>query len=292
MSAIPQKIALIQMTMSAKPAENLRQATRLLAAAAKNGATVACLPELFLTPYFCQREDAANFDLAEPIPGATTQELCRLARSLNLVVVASLFERRARGVYHNTAAVIDADGALCGVYRKSHIPDDPNFYEKFYFTPGDTGFRSFATRAGKIGVIICWDQWFPESARLTALTGADIIFAPTAIGRLPTENGPRQHAAWETVQRGHAVANGVYYAACNRAGFERTADGDGIEFWGQSFIADPMGEVLALAPVAGEAIIYAEMRPRVIEDTRRTWPFFRDRRPELYAGLPRVWNDA
>lgn len=292
------KIALLQMSMSADKEKNLSTAIDCLTQAANNGAQIACLPELFLTPYFCQRELHSNFALAEEIDGATTKKLSQVAKDLSLVIIASLFEKRALGLYHNTAIVIDNDGKLCGIYRKTHIPDDPNFYEKFYFAPGDTGFKTFTTNIGKIGVIICWDQWFAESARLTALSGAEIIFAPTAIGWHPTEKnefGKRQHNAWETVQRGHAIANGVYFAVCNRTGFElaepQNNNHDGIEFWGQSFIADPMGEIIALAPSNQPAIIYANVNSQLIENTRTAWPFFRDRRGEMYQELTKLYGE-
>ena len=289
------RIGLVQMRMSSDPRANLAAALEKTAAAAKKGARIVCLPELFRTPYFCQREDAALFDLAEPIPGPTTAAFSKLARKLKTVVVVSLFERRAAGLYHNSAAVIDADGRLAGVYRKMHIPDDPCYYEKFYFTPGDLGFKTFDTRYGRVGVLICWDQWYPEAARLTALQGANVIFYPTAIGWHPREKkacGAAQRDAWQTVQRGHAIANGVYVAAVNRVGLEKPAkDADGIEFWGSSFIADPQGVLLAEGAVAKEETLIADVDLNHMEEIRRNWPFLRDRRIDEYAGIMRRFLD-
>ncbi len=259
------------------------------AEAARRGAQVACLPELFRTRYFCQSEETAFFDLAEPLPGPTTDALTKVARDSGIVVIAPVFERRAPGVFHNSAAMIDADGTIAGIYRKMHIPDDPAFYEKFYFTPGDLGFRAFDTRAGRIGTLICWDQWYPEGARLTALAGASILFYPTAIGWHPREkqeHGERQRDAWRTVQRGHAVANGVYLAAVNRVGAEVPGSGgEGIEFWGSSFLCGPQGEILAEASPEREEILFAEVDLARIEEVRRNWPFLRDRRIDAYAPI-------
>lgn len=288
-------VALLQMSMGPEPEKNLEKGITMVREAAKGGARVACLPELFRTRYFCQREDVAFFDLAEKLPGPTTDALSRVARDAGIVVVAPVFERRAAGVYHNSLAVIDADGKVAGIYRKMHIPDDPSYYEKFYFTPGDLGFRAFDTRAGRIGALICWDQWYPEGARLTALAGAAILFYPTAIGWHPhekEEHGGRQLDAWRTVQRGHAVANGVYVAAVNRVGREAPeGDGAGIEFWGSSFICDPQGQVLAEASADREEILFAEVDLAHLEDVRRNWPFLRDRRIDAYGGITRRYLD-
>jgi N-carbamoylputrescine amidase len=290
------RIALAQMRLAAERERNLARALELVADAAGRGAALVCLPELFCTPYFCQREDAAHFDLAESVPGPTTRALADAARRHGVVVVASLFERRAPGIAHNTAAVIDADGSIAGVYRKMHIPDDPAYYEKYYFTPGDLGFGAVDTRAGRIGVLVCWDQWFPEAARLTALAGAEVILYPTAIGWHPAEKaaeGAAQHDAWRTVQRGHAIANGVYVAAVNRVGHEQPGpDAAGLEFWGGSFCCDPQGVVLAEAGSAGEELLVADVSRARIEEVRRNWPFLRDRRIDAYGGLTSRWLDA
>ena len=275
------------MRCDADPDVNLGVAADRVRDAAKQGAQVVCLPELFRTPYFCQREDAALFDLAEPIPGPTSDALAKVARELGVVVVASLFERRAAGVYHNTAVVLDADGTKRGRYRKMHIPDDPLYYEKFYFTPGDLGFRAFDTSVGKLGTLVCWDQWYPEAARLTALAGADVLFYPTAIGWHPREKaeyGAAQVNAWQVMQRAHAIANGVYVAAVNRVGHEGSSDG-GIEFWGTSFVSDPFGVVIAEAPRDDEAVLVVECDRAHQEDVRRNWPFLRDRRIDAYAPI-------
>jgi N-carbamoylputrescine amidase len=256
--------------------------------AAKKGAGIVCLPELFRSQYFCQTEDHKNFELAEEIPGRSTSTLGELARELKIVIVASLFERRRAGVYHNTAAIIDADGKLVGKYRKMHIPDDPLYHEKFYFAPGDLGFQAWQTAHGKIGVCVCWDQWYPEAARLTALRGAEIIFYPTAIGWHPSEKkefGKAQHSAWETIQRSHAIANGCYVAAANRVGHEAPVGGAGIEFWGQSFICGPDGEIMAKGSVDREEIVSAEIEWARVNEHRTHWPFLRDRRIDAYAGL-------
>jgi N-carbamoylputrescine amidase len=250
-----------------------------------------CLPELFRSPYFCQRQDPGVFDLAEPIPGPASDRLAQAARAAGVVLVASLFERRAPGVYHNTAAVYDADGSLLGLYRKMHIPDDPLYYEKYYFTPGDLGFRTFDTRCGRVGVLVCWDQWFPEAARLTALQGARVLLYPTAIGWHPREKaevGASQREAWELIQRSHAIANGVYVAAVNRVGHEGPADG-GLEFWGSSFVCDPFGVVLGRASEEREEVLVVPCDTRRLEDVRRNWPFFRDRRPDAYGPLGQRW---
>ncbi len=284
-------IGLIQMSIGNSPDENLRHAAEMIQQAAAQGARVICLPELFRSRYFCQREDVAQFDLAEAIPGPTTQTLGELARRERVVIIAPLFERRAAGVYHNSAAIIDADGSIAGLYRKMHIPDDPAYYEKFYFTPGDLGFSAIDTAAGKVGTLICWDQWYPEAARLTALQGAETLFFPTAIGWHPHEKaefGAAQRDAWQIVQRGHAIANGVYVAAVNRVGHEIPAEGGpGIEFWGSSFIADPQGIVIAEGSADREEIIVAEIDSARIEDVRRNWPFLRDRRIDAYGGITR-----
>jgi N-carbamoylputrescine amidase len=286
------KVALIQMRCSVDPDDNVARALERIRDAARQGAQLVCLPELFRTQYFCQVEDHAFFDLAEPIPGPTTEALARAAREAGVVVIGSLFERRAAGVYHNTAVVIDADGRLCGSYRKMHIPDDPLYYEKFYFTPGDLGFRAFDTACGRIGALVCWDQWYPEAARLTALAGADVLFYPTAIGWHPaekTEFGPAQASAWQTAQRAHAIANGVYVAAVNRVGHEKSpgAAGAGIEFWGGSFVADPFGVVLAEAAHTEEETLIVTCDRQHQETVRRHWPFLRDRRIDAYGAVTR-----
>ena len=296
MAEAPQKfkVGLIQMACGPDPARNLKTAVSRVRQAAGRGARIVCLPELFRTQYFCQREDAALFDLAEPVPGPTTKALAEVARKEKVVVIASVFEKRAPGIYHNTAAVLDADGSLAGIYRKMHIPDDPLYYEKFYFTPGDLGFRAFDTRAGKIGVLICWDQWYPEGARLTALQGAHILFYPTAIGWHPSEkkkHGKGQHDAWRTIQRSHAIANGLYVAVVNRVGHEdgningKAAKGKGLEFWGGSFLCDAFGAVVAEASHNNEEVLVAEVDLTKLEDVRRNWPFLRDRRIDTYAPI-------
>ena len=288
------RLGLVQMSATPDPEKNLERAIVRVRDAASKGAQIVCLPELFQTQYFCQREDAALFDLAEPIPGPVTTKLAEAAKQLGIVLIASLFEKRAPGVYHNTAVTIDADGTLRGVYRKMHIPDDPLYYEKFYFTPGDLGFRAFDTSVGKVGTLVCWDQWYPEGARLTALQGAQVLFYPTAIGWHPAEKeqfGEAQYDAWQTIQRAHAIANGVYVAVVNRVGFEQgdirgnKAIGKGLEFWGGSFVADPFGRIIAKASHDKEEILIAEVDPRVIEDTRRNWPFLRDRRIDAYGAI-------
>src|SRR5262245_10033288 len=285
-------LGLIQMRCEAEPRANLDKAAARIEQAAKSGAEVICLPELFRSHYFCQRTDPAIFDLAEEIPGPTTHRLAALAKSLGNVIIASLFERRSPGIYHNTAAVFDADGSLLGLYRKMHIPDDPLYYEKYYFTPGDLGFKSFATRFGKIGVLVCWDQWFPEGARLTALQGAQLLVYPTAIGWHPREKaefGADQHQAWEMIQRSHAIANGAYVAAVNRVGHEGPADG-GLQFWGASFVSDPFGRILKRGSHDEEEIIVQTCDLGRIEETRRNWPFLRDRRVDAYGDILKRWS--
>jgi len=282
------KLGLLQTACSPDPRANLKKTLALAERAARQGAQIICTPELFRSQYFCQTEDYENFKLAETIPGPSTDVFQKLARKHKVVVIASLFERRAAGVYHNTAAIIDADGSLLGTYRKMHIPDDPLYYEKFYFTPGDLGFRAWQTRHGKIGVLICWDQWYPEGARLTALQGAQILFYPTAIGWHPVEkaaHGANQHDAWQLIQRSHAVANGCYVAVPNRIGHERPAGGPGIEFWGQSFVAGTSGEILAKASANQEEILIVPVDLRQLDTTRTHWPFLRDRRIDAYGGL-------
>jgi N-carbamoylputrescine amidase len=287
------KIGLIQTACSPDPDANLKKTLALAGRAARRGAQIICTQELFRSQYFCQREDHKNFKLAEPVPGPTTDAFCKFAKKHQVVVIASLFEKRAAGVYHNTAAIIDADGSLLGRYRKMHIPDDPLYYEKFYFTPGDLGFRSWQTKYGNIGVLICWDQWYPEAARLTALQGAQILFYPTAIGWHPGEKkkyGERQHNAWETIQRSHAIANGCYVAVANRIGHEKLA-GRGIEFWGQSFVAGTSGEILAKAGAVQEKILIVPVDLAAVDDTRTHWPFLRDRRIDAYGNLTKRFVD-
>jgi len=288
------RVGLVQMSCGPEPEANLQKAIDRVADAAGRGAQVICLPELFQTQYFCQREDASLFDLAEPIPGPTSAKLGEIAKKHNIVLVASLFEKRAPGVYHNTAAVFDTDGALRGLYRKMHIPDDPLYYEKYYFTPGDLGFRAHNTSFGRVGTLVCWDQWYPEGARLTALQGASILFYPTAIGWHPAEKadfGTAQHDAWRTIQRAHGIANGVYVGVVNRVGFEtgnirgKSASGDGLEFWGGSFLCDPFGTVLAEASHDKEEILIGDVDLRKLEEIRRNWPFLRDRRIDSYAPI-------
>jgi len=293
-------IGLVQMSCGPEPDANLDKAAEKVREAARLGAQIVCLPELFRAQYFCQREDTRLFDLAEPIPGPSTERLGKVAREEGVVVIASLFERRAPGLYHNTAAVIERDGSLLGTYRKMHIPDDPLYYEKYYFTPGDKGFRAWNTSAGKFGVLVCWDQWYPEAARLTALQGANLLFYPTAIGWHPSEkaeHGPAQADAWRTIQRAHAIANGVYVAAVNRVGHEHgdvrgnRAGGLGLEFWGGSFVCDPFGRVIAEASHDREEILLADIDLALLEDTRRNWPFLRDRRIDAYGGITQRFLD-
>ena len=293
------KIALIQMRCGAQSEETFSRTVAFIRDAAKQGAQIVCLPELFRSQYFCQTEDHKNFELAEEIPGTSTSALGDVARENGVVIVASLFEKRGAGLYHNTAAIIDANGKLLGKYRKMHIPDDPLYHEKFYFTPGDLGFQAWTTAQGKIGVCICWDQWYPEAARLTALRGAEILFYPTAIGWHPSEKkefGAAQYSAWQTIQRSHAIANGCYVAAANRIGHEvpplaASGGSDGIEFWGQSFICGPDGEIIAKGSVDREEIVIADVEWRRVNEHRTHWPFLRDRRVDAYAGLEKRMID-
>ena len=294
------RVGLVQMACGPEPEENLRRAAAFVEEAASRGAQVVCLPELFQTQYFCQREDIALFDLAESIPGPATDLLGAVARKCGVVILASLFERRAAGLYHNTLAVLETDGAIKGLYRKMHIPDDPLYYEKFYFTPGDLGFKAHDTTFGKLGTLVCWDQWYPEGARLTAMMGASVLFYPTAIGWHPAEKaeyGESQYDAWRTIQRGHAIANGVFVAGVNRVGFETgnirgdEAPGLGLEFWGGSFLADPFGRILAQASHDKEEILIGDIDLELLETTRRNWPFLRDRRIDAYGDLPRRYLD-
>ncbi|CAN5613900.1 carbon-nitrogen hydrolase [soil metagenome] len=281
-------VALVQMRCGTEADANLGHAIDWIRKAAKQGANIVCLPELFRSQYFCQSEDHENFVLAEPVPGPTTESLGEVARDNSVVIVASLFEKRAPGVYHNTAAIIDADGQFLGKYRKMHIPDDPSFYEKFYFTPGDLGFKAWPTQQGNIGVCVCWDQWYPEAARLTALRGAQLLFYPTAIGWHPGEKeqyGMAQYSSWETIQRSHAIANGCFVAAVNRVGHEAPAGGPGIEFWGQSFICGPNGVIMAKGSIDQEEIVMAEVLWNDVDVHRTHWPFLRDRRIDAYTGM-------
>jgi N-carbamoylputrescine amidase len=288
-------VGLVQMALSENQHENLDKAVSKIEEAAKNGAEVICLPELFRSQYFCQVEDTKNFDLAETIPGPSTKAISKIAKDKNVVVIVPLFEKRSAGVYHNSVAVIDSTGEFLGTYRKMHIPDDPGYYEKFYFAPGDFGYKSFRTNSGNIGTLICWDQWYPEAARLTSLLGASIIFYPTAIGWHPDEKGEEggaQYESWLTVQRGHAIANGVYIAVVNRIGLEKVVeDSVGIEFWGQSFICDPQGVLLTQASADKEEIVIAEINPGRIEYVRRNWPFLRDRRIDSYDDITKRFID-
>jgi N-carbamoylputrescine amidase len=291
----PLKVGLVQLAMGADPGDNLKRAIAGVREAARGGAAVVVLPELFRSRYFCQSEDATQFALAEAVPGPSTETLGALAKELKIALVASLFEKRAAGLYHNTAAVLDADGEYLGKYRKMHIPDDPRYYEKYYFTPGDLGFKVFKTRPAHLGVLVCWDQWYPEAARLTAMQGAELLIYPTAIGWHPEEKaqyGERQHGAWETVQRGHAVANGCFVVAVNRTGFEPDPRGSGgIEFWGQSFIAAPDGRVLVRAPQDREAVLVETIDLAEIDSVRAGWPFFRDRRIDAYGDITRRFGN-
>ncbi len=289
------KLGIVQMAMGEDPAANAGRALELTRQAARQGADVICLPELFCSRYFCQTEEVKFFDLAEEIPGPLTERFAALAAEHDVTIVASLFEKRATGLYHNTAAVIDRANGYIGKYRKMHIPDDPRYYEKFYFTPGDLGFKTFATGKAELGVLICWDQWYPEAARLTALKGAQVLFYPTAIGWHPEEKGEvgaEQHAAWETIQRSHAIANGCFVVAVNRYGFEPDPGGEGgIEFWGQSFVVAPDGRVLARAPAAEEAVLVVDIDLGEMAVTRHGWPFLRDRRIDAYAPLAKRFLD-
>lgn len=288
-------IALVQISLDATPEVNLKKCLEWIRKAAKQGANVVCLPELYSSFYFCQSENHDYFDLAEPLYNDSYQAFSDLAKELAVVLIVPFFERRASGLYHNSAYIIDTDGSEAGLYRKMHIPDDPSYYEKFYFTPGDIGFKAFNTKVGKIGTLICWDQWYPEGARITALQGAEVLFYPTAIGWHPSEKeqyGKKQYDAWQIVQRGHAVANGIFVAACNRVGFEKPVETSaGIEFWGASFIAGPQGEILAQASHDQEEIIMAEIDHTLMEDVRRNWPFLRDRRIDAYGDITRRFID-
>src|SRR5215468_10338713 len=284
-------VGLVQMSASDDANKNLERAVDFVEQAAKLGAQVICLPELFRSQYFCQREDASLFDLAELVPGPSTDAIGRVARERKVTVVAPVFERRAAGLYHNSAAIVDSEGKVSGIYRKMHIPDDPAYYEKFYFTPGDLGFRAFDTKAGRIGTLICWDQWYPEGARLTAMQGASVLFYPTAIGWHPHEKerfGAAQRDAWKTIQRSHAIANGVYVASVNRVGREGEP---GLEFWGTSFLCDPFGMIVAEGSIDKEEILIGEIDLARIEDVRRNWPFLRDRRIDAYAGIGKRFLD-
>jgi len=288
-------IALVQISLDATPEINLKKCIEWIRKAAKQGANVVCLPELYSSFYFCQSENHDYFELAEPLHNDSYKAFSALAAELAVVLIIPFFERRASGLYHNSAYIIDTDGSQAGLYRKMHIPDDPSYYEKFYFTPGDIGFKAFDTKVGKIGTLICWDQWYPEGARITALQGAEVLFYPTAIGWHPSEKeqyGEKQHDAWRTVQRGHAVANGIFVAACNRVGFEKPVESSaGIEFWGASFIAGPQGEILAQASHDKEEIIMAEIDHTLMEDVRRNWPFLRDRRIDAYGDITKRFID-
>ena len=294
------RVGLVQMRMGADPEANFASAVAHIREAARQGANIVCLPELFQTQYFCQREDTRLFDLAEAIPGPSTASLGELARELGVSIIASLFERRAAGLYHNTAATLGADGTLASIYRKMHIPDDPLYYEKYYFAPGDLGFKAVDLACGRVGTLVCWDQWYPEGARLTALQGAEVLFYPTAIGWHPAEKaefGEAQYDAWQTIQRSHAIANGVYVAGVNRVGLEQgdvsgnRATGAGIEFWGGSFLCDPFGRIIAKASHDREEILLAEIDLALLEDTRRNWPFLRDRRIDAYGSVTRRYLD-
>ncbi len=293
-------IGLVQMSMGPDPEANMASAIRHIREAARLGANIVCLPELFRAQYFCQREDLHLFDLAEPIPGPSTAELAQVAREERVTIIASLFERRAPGLYHNTAVTLNGDGTIASVYRKMHIPDDPLYYEKYYFTPGDLGFQAVDTSFGRIGTLVCWDQWYPEGARLTAMQGAEVLFYPTAIGWHPAEKdqfGAAQYDAWQTIQRAHAIANGVYVAGVNRVGHENgdvlgnRVAGQGLEFWGGSFLADPFGRIIAKASHDAEEILLGEIDLGLLEDTRRNWPFLRDRRIDAYAPITKRFLD-
>jgi len=294
-------VGLVQMRMGPDPEANLEAALEHIRHAARLGANIVCLPELFQAQYFCQREDIRLFDLAEAIPGPTTARLAEVARNERVAIVASLFERRAAGLYHNTAVTLNSDGEIISVYRKMHIPDDPLYYEKFYFTPGDLGFQAVDTSFGRIGTLVCWDQWYPEGARITALKGAEVLFYPTAIGWHPAEKdefGASQYDAWQTIQRAHAIANGVYVAGVNRVGKEHgdirgdRAEGQGLEFWGGSFLADPFGRIIAKASHENEEILLGEIDLDLMEDTRRNWPFLRDRRIDAYEPITKRYLGA
>ena len=290
----PFRLGLVQMRCSTDPQENLAKAEQKVREAAARGAQIVCLQELFRSQYFCREERADLFDLAEAIPGPSTEVLGKVARELGVVIVTSLFERRAAGLYHNTSAVLSTDGTIAGIYRKMHIPDDPLYFEKFYFTPGDLGFGSVSTPFARIGVLVCWDQWYPEGARIAALSGADLLLYPTAIGWHPAEKaefGEAQLDAWRTIQRSHAIANGIYVGAVNRVGFEGS-ESSGLEFWGSSFVADPFGRVVSQASMDKEEILVVECDPARMEETRRNWPFLRDRRIDAYGPILNRWLDS
>ena len=289
-------VGLVQQSAGPEPAHNLAAAEAAIRDAAGRGARLVLLPELFATRYFCQQEDPALFDLAEPVPGPITERLGRLAGELRVVIVASVFERRAPGLYHNTAVVLDADGSIAGRYRKMHIPDDPGYYEKFYFTPGDLGFEPVATSLGRLGVLVCWDQWYPEAARLMALSGATLLLYPTAIGWDPADGEAeqaRQREAWITIQRSHAIANGLPVLSCNRTGLEPDPSGAsrGIDFWGSSFVCGPQGEILAMASQTEPELLLAEINLARSEEVRRIWPYLRDRRIDAYGDLGKRYRD-
>jgi N-carbamoylputrescine amidase len=288
-------IGLLQLAFSADTDDNLKKAVAWVVKAAREGAGIICLPELYRSQYFCQKEDFKNFDLAETIPGPSTEVFQKTAYDNNVAVIVPVFEKRAPGLYHNSAVIIDSDGKILGIYRKMHIPDDPEFYEKYYFTPGDTGFKSFKTNYGTIGTLICWDQWYPEGARLTTMKGAEVLFFPTAIGWHPSEKekyGEAQRDSWITIQRSHAIANGVYVASVNRTGFEQPVEEqDGIIFWGSSFICDPQGVFLARASEDREEILLAEVDTQQIETIRQNWPFLRDRRIDAYSSITNRFSD-
>jgi N-carbamoylputrescine amidase len=288
-------IAGLQITLSNNLDENLKKAVNWTEKAAKQGAEIICLPELYRSQYFCQKEDFSSFDLAETIPGPSTNVFQKIAKDLNVAIIVPVFEKRSLGLFHNSVVMIDAGGEILGIYRKMHIPDDPAYYEKYYFTPGDLGFKTFDTKFGKVGTLICWDQWYPEGARITALNGATVLFYPTAIGWHPSEKekyGIVQRDSWITIQRGHAIANGVYVASINRTGLEKPVDSeDGIEFWGSSFICDPQGVILSQASVEKEEIIMAEVDLKHLETIRRNWPFLRDRRIDAYEGITKRFID-
>jgi N-carbamoylputrescine amidase len=288
------KIGVIQMACSGNSKENLGRAVDKVEEAVVNGAKIICLPELFRSQYFCQKEDAALFDLAESVPGSSTEAFSKVARKYGVTILVSLFERRTAGVYHNSLVVLDERGEIAGLYRKMHIPDDPAYFEKFYFAPGDRGFQAIKTPHAIVGPLICWDQWYPEAARMTALQGAEILFYPTAIGWHPqekVEEGQVQREAWMTIQRSHAIANGVFVVAVNRTGHEAPAGGDGLEFWGSSFVCDPFGMVLALASVDQEETLIVDIDLKRIEEVRRNWPFLRDRRIDAYEGMTKRFLD-
>ena len=292
----PYKVALVQMRCYRDKDKSMATAVSMLEKAAAQGADIACLPELFLTDYFCQEENPDLFDLAEPIPGTTSDKLAKLAKKLGIIIIGSIFEKRTAGIYHNTNVIFERDGSLEGMYRKMHIPHDPKFYEKYYFTPGDLGYKNFPTSVANIGTLVCWDQWYPEGARLTALKGAEILFYPTAIGWQPEEKkefGVEQADAWEVIQRSHAIANGVFVCAVNRVGHEAAPKGhkhEGIEFWGSSFICDPYGKIIAKASSDKEEILIAEINPKLVEAKRKYWPFLRDRRIDSYEGIMKRYD--